>query len=137
DLPRRILVVRCVPSGRILPPTWADRPGPGRSGSSDFVDISVRRLDIGEFPAFVRANRLAFGRHPSARDIEDEQALFEPARSLAAFDGERIVGTCGAFSLTLTVPGGTIPLAGVTQVGVVPTHRRRGILTALMCRQLD
>ena len=37
----------------------------------------------------------------------------------------------------MTVPGGTVPTAGVTVVGVLPTHRRRGILTSMMRRQLE
>ena len=101
------------------------------------MDITVRSIETGDLPDFVRANELAFGHHATDEDVEVERAVSEPARSLAALDGDRIVGTCGAYSLTLTVPGGTVPLAGVTQVGVVPTHRRRGILTALMRRQLD
>jgi predicted acetyltransferase len=35
------------------------------------------------------------------------------------------------------VPGAQIPAAGVTTVGVLPTHRRRGVLTAMMRAQLD
>jgi predicted acetyltransferase len=34
------------------------------------------------------------------------------------------------------VPGGSLPAAGVSWVGVLPTHRRRGVLTALMEHQL-
>jgi len=48
-----------------------------------------------------------------------------------------MVGTTAAFSFRLTVPGGETPAAGVTMVGVLPSHRRRGILTALMRLQLD
>lgn len=55
----------------------------------------------------------------------------------AAFDGDRIVAGAGAFSLEMTVPGGPVPCAGVTVVGVDPTHRRRGILTQLMRTQVD
>lgn len=51
-------------------------------------------------------------------------------------DGE-IVGGAGAFTFEFTVPSGTIPCAGVTAVGVYPTHRRRGVLTAMMRAQLD
>ncbi len=54
----------------------------------------------------------------------------------AAFDGNAIVGGAGAFPFELTVPGGPAPAAGVTVVGVLPTHRRRGILSALMRAQL-
>jgi predicted acetyltransferase len=56
--------------------------------------------------------------------------------STARADGE-VVGGAGAFLFELTVPGGRVPAAGVTIVGVLPTHRRRGILRALMRAQLD
>jgi predicted acetyltransferase len=61
----------------------------------------------------------------------------EPERTLAAFDGDDIVGTAGAFTFDLTVPGGRLPAAGVTYVGVRPTHRRRGLLSGMMRRQLS
>jgi len=57
-------------------------------------------------------------------------------RMHAAFDGGAVVGGAGAFPLELTVPGGPVPCAGVTVVGVLPTHRRRGILSAMMRTQL-
>ena len=43
----------------------------------------------------------------------------------------------GIFSFELTIPGGVLPAAGVTIVGVHPTHRRRGILRRMMRLQLD
>jgi predicted acetyltransferase len=55
----------------------------------------------------------------------------------AARENGAIVGGAGAFTYELTVPGGTVPAAGVTVVGVLPTHRRRGILSAMMRSQLD
>ena len=55
----------------------------------------------------------------------------------AAFDGDRIVGGAGAFPFELTVPGGAVRCGGVTVVGVLPTHRRRGILSAMMRAQLE
>jgi predicted acetyltransferase len=58
-------------------------------------------------------------------------------RMHAALDGEAIVGGAGAFAFDLTVPGARVPTAGVTVVGVLPTHRRRGILRELMRAQLD
>jgi len=64
---------------------------------------------------------------------------FELERMHAAIeDGGAIVGGAGAFSFRMTVPGGaTLPTAGVTVVGVLPTHRRRGILRSMMRAQLD
>ncbi len=54
-----------------------------------------------------------------------------------AADGDAIVGGAGAFQFDLTVPGGSVRTAGVTVVGVLPSHRRRGILRELMRAQLD
>ena len=63
---------------------------------------------------------------------------FELERMLAAVDDGAIVGGAGAFSFRTTVPGGaSVPCAGVTVVGVQPTHRRRGILRSMMRVQLD
>ena len=58
-------------------------------------------------------------------------------RAIAAYDGDRIVGNAAALSFGLTVPGGVLPAAGVTTVGVHPTHRRRGALRQMMRLQLD
>ncbi|MEU7566815.1 GNAT family N-acetyltransferase [Streptomyces fradiae] len=66
------------------------------------------------------------------------EALTEHDRSLGVWEGDACVGTAGAFSFRLSVPGGAVvPAAGVTMVSVAPTHRRRGILTSMMRRQLD
>ncbi|MEU7384226.1 GNAT family N-acetyltransferase [Streptomyces sp. NPDC042207] len=81
----------------------------------------------------------AFGGVPEP-DEERElwDALTEPARSLGVWDGDTCVGTAGAFSFRITVPGGDLlPAAGVTMVSVAATHRRRGVLTSMMRRQLD
>src|SRR4051812_527643 len=58
-------------------------------------------------------------------------------RMHAGFEDGQIVGGAGAFPYDFSVPGGSLPCAGVTVVGVYPTHRRRGALRALMRAQLD
>ncbi|MFE6872696.1 GNAT family N-acetyltransferase [Kitasatospora sp. NPDC057692] len=56
---------------------------------------------------------------------------------MAVSDDGRPIGTAGAYSFELTLPGGAlVPAAGVTTVGVLPTHRRQGVLTAMMRHQL-
>ncbi|MGX5182603.1 GNAT family N-acetyltransferase [Streptomyces avermitilis] len=66
------------------------------------------------------------------------QTLTECDRSIGVWDGDACVGTAGAFSFRVTVPGGaSVPAAGITMVSVAATHRRRGVLTAMMRRQLD
>ncbi|WP_223256584.1 GNAT family N-acetyltransferase [Micromonospora endophytica] len=74
------------------------------------------------------------GLEPEAH--ETERAIFEPERSLVVRDGTELVATATAFTRELTVPGAGMPAAHVSMVGVAPTHRRRGLLTALMRRQL-
>ncbi|MEU8028363.1 GNAT family N-acetyltransferase [Streptomyces sp. NPDC049099] len=81
----------------------------------------------------------AFGGGPaSPEERELDKSVTEFDRSLAVWDADAIVGTSGAFSFRMTVPGGAVvPTAGVTMVSVAATHRRRGILTAMMRRLLD
>ena len=81
----------------------------------------------------------AFGGVPeSAEERALWRELTETDRSIGAWDGQACVGTAGAFSFRLTVPGGAaVPAAGVTMVSVAATHRRRGVLTSMMRRQLD
>ncbi|MFF7946844.1 GNAT family N-acetyltransferase [Streptomyces griseorubiginosus] len=81
----------------------------------------------------------AFGGIPEpAEEREVFRELTEIDRSIGVWDDGRCVGTAGAFSFRLTVPGGaSVPAAGVTMVSVAATHRRRGVLTSMMRRQLD
>ncbi|MER5291322.1 GNAT family N-acetyltransferase [Streptomyces pharetrae] len=81
----------------------------------------------------------AFGGAPeAAEERELWRELTEFDRFLGVWDGSACVGTAGAFSFRLTVPGGaSVSAAGVTMVGVAATHRRRGVLTSMMRRQLD
>ena len=94
--------------------------------------------DLEEFKRAVGAIGHYFGGWPA----DDEQARrfsenLPLERMHAAFDGDRIVGGAGAFPFELTVPGGAVRCGGVTVVGVLPTHRRRGILSAMMRAQLE
>jgi len=67
----------------------------------------------------------------------DAVAVTEPGRFLGALDGTGIVGAADSYSGWLTVPGGArVPHAAVTHVGVLPTHRRQGLVTRLLTRQL-
>src|SRR3954453_17386199 len=63
--------------------------------------------------------------------------VLDLARVHAALEDGEVVGGGGAFTFDMTVPGGSLPCAGVTVVGVYPTHRRRGVLRSLMRAQLD
>jgi predicted acetyltransferase len=66
-----------------------------------------------------------------------DMQLWEKDRLIGAKDGDRWVGGASAGSMRLTVPGGMVRAAGISDVGVAPTHRRRGILTGMMHWLLD
>ncbi|MFF4051748.1 GNAT family N-acetyltransferase [Streptomyces chartreusis] len=56
---------------------------------------------------------------------------------LALAADERPIGTAAVHPFELTLPGGTlVPAPGVTAVGVLPSHRRQGVLSAMMRHQL-
>jgi predicted acetyltransferase len=78
-----------------------------------------------------------FGREPTKENADRFARVLDPQRMHAAWEDGEIVGGAGAFDFRLTIPGNTVPAAGVTVVGVLPTHRRRGVLTQLMRAQLD
>ena len=98
--------------------------------------VDVRSFS-GEPRVFYEAGETAFQGTLRDEDWDVLEPLAEPDRSIAAYDGDRIVGTAGAFSFELTVPGGLLPAAGVTLVGVHPTHRRQGVLRRMMQAQLE
>jgi predicted acetyltransferase len=100
------------------------------------VDFELRSIAAGELPAFMRANSVGFGHgvETARRNMADH----EIERTVAAFDGERIVAGSRNYTFELTMPGGALlAAAGVSDVSVVPTHRRRGLLRSMMERLLD
>jgi predicted acetyltransferase len=105
--------------------------------------VEIRAIEAGEDKSEVDGFRdclmQTFG---GDRDGDPEagarvRALVAPGRAWAAFDRGAIVGTAASFTLTLGVPGGTLPMAGLTMVSVRPTHRRRGLLREMMRRHVD
>lgn len=97
----------------------------------------LRPVRAEEFDAYYAVDANAFYGEPLT-PAKREQRLrqFEADRSLAAFDGDQPVGIAGIYSFQMTVPGAVVPAAGVTWVAVQPTHRRQGVMSSLMHRQL-
>ncbi len=103
------------------------------------MSIEIRPIEPGELASFLAAMRVPF--HLPPRDMADAAAFRLPhldlPRMLAAFDGGRIVGTYRSWATDLTLPGRrTAPSSAVTMVTVLPTHRRRGLLTSMIERDL-
>jgi predicted acetyltransferase len=96
---------------------------------------AVRDLD--EFTAAFFGIAQYFGSAPSDERMQRFVDQMTLERMHGAWSDGAIVGGAGAFTFNMTVPGGDLPTAGVTVVGVYPTHRRRGVLRSLMRAQLD
>ncbi|WP_194827601.1 GNAT family N-acetyltransferase [Nocardia sp. XZ_19_231] len=99
------------------------------------VDVDTLRGDddLHAAGALFRAAMVGLPPLPPHRDH-----LSEPGRTLGVRIDGRLVGTAESYTSWLVVPGGArVPHAAVTHVGVLPTHTRRGVLTALLRRQLD
>ncbi|WBQ04065.1 GNAT family N-acetyltransferase [Kribbella sp. CA-293567] len=90
----------------------------------------------GEWEQLQDLINLAFSAPWTEAQLKTEEQVWARERSLVAVDGKELVGHTGSFRFEFTVPGGQVAAGGVTMVGVVSTHRRRGILRDLMRRQL-
>ena len=97
----------------------------------------IRPVEEERFAEFVDTAETAFGEESSEEGTRRFRAVTELDRTVTAFDGDEIVGTNSSFAFSMTVPGGELPTAGITIVGVLPTHRRRGILRDMMRYQLE
>lgn len=100
------------------------------------MSVQIRDVVPEDLPALRRTVAVAFGQDPDPVEEERDRRLLEFDRNLGAFDGKRLVGTAGAYSLDLTVPGGTLATAGVSNVTVLPSHRRQGVMRRMMTRML-
>jgi predicted acetyltransferase len=100
------------------------------------MSINLRPVTENEWSGWITVEEESFGGVVLPHREKLFRGTTEFDRSLGAFEGDLLVGVTSVDSLTMTVPGGPIPVGGVTAVGVLPSHRRRGILSSLMTRQL-
>ncbi|MFC5909163.1 GNAT family N-acetyltransferase [Streptacidiphilus monticola] len=103
--------------------------------------MEIRSTTEKDLDLFVDTVHTAFGLVRNAPDEDGGGVLwaaYEMDRGVLAVapDG-RPIGTAGTYSFELTLPGQVVvPAPGVTAVGVLPTHRRQGVLTGMMRKQL-
>jgi predicted acetyltransferase len=100
--------------------------------------VVVRTITDDELPAYTAAVSRGFNLVPRDDEVEFFRSRIDPDRTYGVFDGDAIVGTARSFATPLTLPGPCeLTVAAVSNVTVHATHRRRGILTEMMRRQLD
>ena len=106
------------------------------------MHLTVRPITESEVDAF--RTKLSRGFGVDWHEEEDSTRFLQVVdldRTVCAFDGDELIGTCAAFPFEVTVPGhapgNTLPMGGTTMVTVQATHRRRGVMRAMMRAHLD
>ena len=100
------------------------------------MPVEFRPIRLDELQEFADVNLTAFGERLDPWHERWFQQRVQPADTVAAFADGQMVGSSVAFPIELALPGAVVTASGVTAVGVLPTHRRRGLLREMMTRQL-
>ena len=95
-------------------------------------DVELRHPTPDELPEYFAATGVAFGEILHDDEIARERPLIDFERFIGARSDGEWVGTAGAYSMRLTVPGGEVGASGITGVGVRPDVRRRGVFRRMM-----
>ena len=101
------------------------------------MTIEIRHPTEDELRAAMEATHVSFAEALSDDHFERNKKMLPLERFYGAYDDGLPVGTAADYEFRMTIPGGELPTAGVTWVGVLPSHRRRGILTQMMRHELD
>jgi predicted acetyltransferase len=102
------------------------------------MSFDVRPVEnLDEFQQALFSIGQYFGQDPNPERAEMFSRILPFSRMLAAREDGQIVGGAGAFPFEMSVPGGRVRCCGTTVVGVYPTHRRRGVLRAMMRAHID
>ncbi|MGC4879656.1 GNAT family N-acetyltransferase [Micromonospora sp. DT43] len=100
--------------------------------STMHAEYDLRSVTEDEFAAWARMIGDTYGADRSEEELANQRAATDLSRTVAAFDGDIPVAGASVYRRLLTVPGAVVPVAGIASVAVTPSHRRRGLLTAMM-----
>ena len=102
------------------------------------MPFEIRAIEADEVDNLLVADQLGFGGTPPRPGASRTWTTGELDRTRVAFESGRMVGVSRTYSFELTMPGGAmLPAAAVSWVSVLPTHRRRGVLTQMMAAMHD
>ncbi|MFI5620464.1 GNAT family N-acetyltransferase [Streptomyces sp. NPDC051567] len=94
--------------------------------------VDIREVPEADIDRAAELSYLVFHERPEKEEREKHRATLARCERIGAYDGDTLVGFVAAHDFRLSVPGADLPCPGLTFVSVAPTHRRRGVLTALM-----
>ncbi|MFD5148989.1 GNAT family N-acetyltransferase [Streptomyces sp. NPDC058401] len=98
--------------------------------------VEIREVPEADIDRALELAYLVFHDRPEKEGRERHHELLRACLRIGAYEGGAIVGFMAAHAFRLSVPGADLPCPGLTFVSVAPTHRRRGVLTALMGEML-
>ena len=110
---------------------WLLARWPGRKASMT-ASYPIRTITPAEFEAFAKSPARPSWKSWHAEALRDRAPGHRVRPHHRGVRRHPMVGTAGAYTFRLTVPGGVADAAGVSLVSVLPSHRRRGILTDMM-----
>ncbi|MFE6836303.1 GNAT family N-acetyltransferase [Streptomyces sp. NPDC057705] len=104
------------------------------------MSADVRPIAESELPDWLRTVSTGFltASKVTDSDVARWAKYSDLARFQGAFDSDtgRCVAAFRSFAQELTLPGGAaVPSTAVSSVGVLPTHRRQGLLTRMMAAE--
>ncbi|MGW0395192.1 GNAT family N-acetyltransferase [Streptomyces sp. NPDC003042] len=105
------------------------------------MSADVRPIAASELPDWLRTVNTGFltAAAVTESDVAQRTKYNDLARIQGGFDTGtgRCVAAFRSFAQELTVPGGAaVPCSAVSNVAVLPTHRRQGLLTRMMAAEL-
>lgn len=109
----------------------------------DAVVRKINQAEVGDWLRSVRVPFLEAETDETAAEVDRMTPRIEYERAWVIEDQGRFVGNCAIRSMDVTLPAApgrpcaARPMAGVTAVGVHPTHRRHGFLNRMMTEMLD
>ena len=101
--------------------------------------LTMRALTPGDLDQLIELIEIAFNSEPAVaaeRSIEEEVNELDRGRGVGIFDDDELVGAGTVRTFELAVPGGRLPLLGVLLILTKSTHRRRGVMSRIVRRQL-
>ncbi len=100
------------------------------------MTIEYREITDDDLPSASQTQAWAFHEQFVEARMPMNRKWFKLGDYIGAFDGSDAVGVTERFAFDMTVPGATVSVACIGGVTVLPSHRRRGLLTEMMKRQL-
>ena len=95
--------------------------------------FEIRTPTLDDWPAVCHADARAFGTTYTPEDIVDRLKMHDVGRFRIVVDRGQIVGVAASYEMDVTLPGGAIvPMGGVTWVSTAATHRRQGVMRAVV-----